>query len=338
MISNLFVDASLLAFPPKAEESLLEYENIRQFLRAIRDLDCLIYNHPGISVSIRREIEHFLEKEKVFFNMDVTAQKNRITNQRNLKISPREIARIYPLLFCRTRTIRYPCAKVPDNSTFARELENLMAHISCMIQKYGINNQRLVVRALPQNKPVGIQVCKTSALQKEERCYKRRFDTFESVFNEIKNSYSNTICFGDDLYTHEKSLLVIYKNVGIGSDIPDRLFHYLETLSSVVRYLRNLPNALREHDINEVVNSFGCNSAPEGKKYKNCHHRCWHDGTGKSVFNLHLRPKTGYSDTDTMRIYYKWRQDNKKICIGMVCVHPVNCGDCHDAHACKGPH
>lgn len=326
-MTNLFVEASCLAFPPKAEESFLEHENIREFLCGIRDLDTLINRNPDITVSIRRGIEDFLKKENVFYNMEeVKAQKDRIISQRNLRIPPREVERIYPALFNPRKTIRYNSINTHNNPTFKQELENVITHISCLMNRYGVKNQRLVVNKVPQSE-IGntIQVSKINTLMHKKFDYTRRFDTFESAFNEIKNNYADTICFGDDIYTDKDSLFLKNKDEEFNSqDIPDRLFYYLDNLSKAAQYLRNLPNELPEEDIDGLVNSFGCNSAPDTLKSKNCSYRYWHDGTEKRVFNLHLRPKTG-QDKDTMRIYYKWRNDIKKIVIGMICKHPPNC-------------
>jgi hypothetical protein len=158
-MTNLFVDAGCLAFPPETEKPLLEHENIREFLCGIRDPDMLIDRNPDIAVSIRREMEDFLEKENRYF--DGETQKPRMKRQVNLKIDPRDVERIYPTLFCGTRTI---------------------------------------------------------------------------------------------------------------------LFHCLETLAYAVQYLQNLPDELDEYEINGIVNHFGCNSATESNKYRECRYRRWHDG------------------------------------------------------------
>jgi hypothetical protein len=334
---NFFVEASVLAFPPKAEEQFLEHENIKEFLGAIRDLDMLIDANPGASISIRSGLEDLLSKNYMFFDLNNETQKNRMNCQVNLKISPREVERIYPTLFCRTRTIRYNCINTKNTSTFEQELETIIVHISCLMNRYGVKNQRLVVSKLPQNRmDNNIQISKMNTLLKKNFNYINRFDTFESAINDIKKQYADTICFGDDVYTDKESILAKSKDKEISSpNMPDRLFYYLDNISNVAQYLQSLPNELSDNDINDIVNLFGCNSAPENKKYTNCCHRRWHDGTQKSIFILHLRPKTGNEDKNTMRIYYKWRHDIKKIIIGMICVHPPLCDNCHDFHECN---
>lgn len=329
---NLFIGTDCLAFPPQAEEPILEHNNIEDFLCGIRDLDMLINSNPNIVVSIRREIEDFLEKEKSFFDMN-NDQKDRILRQRRLKIDFRSVERIYPTLFRDTRTIRYTSINAQNNSTCGKEPETIAAYISCLKDRYNINNQRLVVNTIPQNRQDDtVRMCKPSKLEKECN-YTKRFDTFKAAFEKIKNDYSGTICFGDDIYTNKESLLLRNSGGEFNSpDIPDRLFYYLDNLSAVARYLQSLPDEVSEKNIVDIVTAFGCNSAPEKKcKDNNCRHRNWHNGNEKSVFHLHLRPRTGSKtrngpdDRNTMRIYFAWRKDIKKFAVGMICTHPPLC-------------
>ncbi|GHT55441.1 hypothetical protein FACS1894109_02020 [Spirochaetia bacterium] len=334
---NLFVDASLLAFPPKEMESTSEFNNIKDFLDCICNLDKLIKENPDITVSIKKNIEDFLLQKKAYFIFDEDdVQRDRINriNRLSLTREPRDVKRIYTDIF--KRSLRYNCVNWQQNSNFEQELKNIIAHISSLISHYNINNQRLVVNNDIQiSADDNIQVCKINESNKEFN-YEIQFKSFEEAFNEINNNYKDTICFGDEIYTDEESLWRKNKKKTFSNyDIPDRLFYYLDNLSDVARYLQRLPTELSEDEINDIVNSFGCNSVAYGKKYKNCRRRCWYDGTQKSVFSLHLRPKTG-NDKNTMRIYYKWKNEVKKFQIGMINIHAFNDHDeCIYRDKCK---
>jgi hypothetical protein len=76
-----------------------------------------------------------------------------------------------------------------------------------------------------------------------------------------------------------------------------------------------------------MINANGCICSPDGPTYKefDCPKRKFDDGSGKKLFfTIHLKPETGMvSQSDkTLRIYLKWDDNSKRLCIGWIGKHP----------------
>jgi hypothetical protein len=360
-MKNIYIDAEILTFPeePEAEGELhdnLEAQNIKNFLYAIEILgECIRkpWTKPECSIFIRTGLNDILTDLERLYDYNCADRyswrfRNRITNVRpRLTREPRDIFRLYfnhGTFFDGKKTIPFDPPPNPEINirslndlrkelyTYVENIRNLPFHQNTFICSRQNENNEIERRVSWIDRELPIR----PALRGYADVQGLRFPTLNDAFLSAKKEFGKEIYFSEDIQENPNSLLHNTEKLYDQSGVPDRLFFYLNTLHNVVTYIRQSGNDTQKYEeretLNALVQTFGCNSAPEYNGYDECLIRRWSIGAQQKPFSLHLRPITRNERDDTinltMRIYYKWNEQRKQIVIGMICKHLP----CHGGH------
>lgn len=139
--------------------------------------------------------------------------------------------------------------------------------------------------------------------------------TVKEAVDQAKEKFSDVLCFGDDIPAGVTSL---DPNAGP----PKKIFTWLEKLADASRHYS--ANTLGK-DIVQWLTENGCSSSKESEttasSRKETRKRTWHDGNGRSAFELHMKVKEGTSPGDCVRIYFKLDEGARKVIVGWIGRH-----------------
>ena len=143
-----------------------------------------------------------------------------------------------------------------------------------------------------------------------------KYKTVHDACEAAKNNFTAYLVFGDDVNAG-------IKTIRDSAGPPDRIFAYLETLKDFCIYKQNYNTP---YDDADVLNMLGCICHHENlndQKVKN--DRMFDNGYAQDeLFELHLCPNTfppAPRKSRTVRIYFKWNANQKKVIIGWIGDH-----------------
>jgi hypothetical protein len=191
--------------------------------------------------------------------------------------------------------------------------------------------------------------------------------TFLDVYHQANNDFNHLI-FSNDIKSAVAANGSIFDSASSKIKCaPERLYYYLKTLNNIADYLAKYADAqiktiaARLHcpksdycdfsktglcaSKNQIVlklaSFLGCNCSCESTGTLTCSYlmycRTWDAGNSKRPFRFHLKPSTDDNDENTVRIYFDWDDNRRKILVGMIEAHPVSCltlQNNHDQFGC----
>jgi hypothetical protein len=371
MMINIFIDPTILAFPPREKDEEKDSANIREFYEDI----CLIYEYienPNKRPDIAFFKEDKLKQRLTGFEYcsgsedDFDDQKGRIKNayayKKGSRRDPRDVERRLFKIFNsfygygdEKRNIKVIEFKMKDIeemdkkdksentvnshylqlSFFRDEHEKLSRYASEIHKKYDLKEWKICARddyfSGMEKESIGVKQFKDY--------YKnpvKHFDSLESAFVKAKDEFSSELIFSEDILTHPDS---IFSNLVYDKDfVPDRLFYYLEALASAVKHINTMNDMPSIEVLNDIVKVFGCDLTPDLYRYREhkCYYRHWKINGKLNQLGLYLRPLTNVETGEnrlTMRVYYKWNRDQKKMAV-MILEKPPNCEECDKELKC----
>jgi hypothetical protein len=380
MMTNVFIDPTILAFPPEVSDIKKDVDNLRKFYEDISDFfDCVKNQNkmPRIAFFKEEQLDRKLSGQGYDYHPDSPYddgnQKRRIKRMRHYDIhEPHDIKKriqnFYRLFYGYgpnkhgMKIIEFEMenhgesnkGKESENKAgshylslpfFQNEHKKLFNYASEIGKKYSLPDWKICSR---DNNYPGMEkkFISVEQLKKEYESYTRRFDTLKSAFDEAKNKFKVELNFGEEILSPDPShpASIFHDDTYDQDFVPDRLFYYLETLGALVKYINTEKGmCLNDRKLNELVKNFGCDSAPDSRRFKEhrCSYRIWKINGELEQFSLHLRPLTK-AEVDiknelTMRIYYKWKKAKGQITIGMICKHPPECEKCLKSLKCYPP-
>ncbi|GHV83209.1 hypothetical protein AGMMS50212_05490 [Spirochaetia bacterium] len=360
MITNLFVDASVLAFPRESENQQEDCENIKKFLRNMHKLSLLWENIPNITISIQEGIVTSLSKRGYFFDPDNNEQRIRLNvvyrKYPDFDIDRQNIAKfLLEKLFNEYNSIHFDnrynkqdinknalqnfveSASVCNEKYFLDEHKKLISYIHLFNKRYKVNDYCFIaISGRGQDyQEDSVNITRIRKIYDRYKQPEPNFKTLKEAYENAKKETTGYLHFSEDIEKEDnKDISIIMKDNFNFYQIPNKIYHYLTTLAS---FVKNATEDIDENAVNELVKRFGCNSSSEsGNNYQNCPHRRWYDGKDNSQFILHLKPTTApYNNKLTTRIYYKYdKQEKPRIVVGMILEHPQNC-PCKDERRCS---
>ncbi|MFP3088986.1 hypothetical protein LQZ21_01520 [Treponema sp. TIM-1] len=373
-MTNIFIDASVLAFPQAAPEEKDEFNNLEIFFRNIRRLKDLASN-PMITITIKKDLKDWLKDNDYYLDYDKNRERiNNFTGSRkNFTIPPREIAKIYGFFFEKYQALCVDIQKVEDakdrllskeeytvyltniSERLIEEHENLVRYVAMLNKVYNKKEDRLVLVGTSKTNlsevnekiakvlPVSVNIRGVKKASNDYEYHKKYKTPVEAYLAAKENlSQDKNIVFGQDI---DKSTDSIITKMDYNSDdeiAADRLYAYLKSLSEVAEFCRiNNIGIKDDNEFNNIVKSFGLDSVNDGSTYNDCPRRKWHCNDSCAQFTLHLRPTTepeysfSFICAKTVRVYYKLN-DARQIIVGMICRHPPTHGKGgdHDKNKC----
>ncbi|GHV27548.1 hypothetical protein AGMMS4952_09410 [Spirochaetia bacterium] len=363
MITNVFVDTSVLVFPPQSKNLQEEYINIEMFFNNLNNIFLIRRKIWNITIFIRNDIATDLKKYGYMYTLDPN-QKQRIANihkyNPGFEYNQDELLDFYQKLissssgkgiirFNNDRSkdddvssdikLYHENAEVCRNKIVEDEYRKLIAYVKYLNIKY--NNADSCYVAICGEKfgyiENNIKIATTKTLYDKKNRLNPKFDSIKCAYKKAKEETAKDLIFGTDI-EKSTSTSIVNNYLYNKPPIPNQIYHYLTTLAEVAKKTTINEN-IDEKTINKVVQIFGCNSSSEDKNnpYEDCRYRKWHDGKTVSQFQLHLKPTTSPPNIPgTTRIYYKYDNEQKKMVVGMILEHPPNCGKCPDEDRCLG--
>ncbi len=140
--------------------------------------------------------------------------------------------------------------------------------------------------------------------------------TVKEAVDVAAERFSDELVFGQDVETG-------VRGVAVDSGPPDKVLAYFDRLAEMVRTRRKGPLGTTA---SKWLQERGVAVSGESATVKNSvdeqRRRTWHDGKGKRVFDLHLKPTDGTHPDRCVRIYYEYDEALGKAVIGWVGRHP----------------
>ncbi|GHT53404.1 hypothetical protein FACS1894106_4220 [Spirochaetia bacterium] len=150
------------------------------------------------------------------------------------------------------------------------------------------------------------------------------YESVDDAYKKAKEEFKEYLVFGKDV---EKGIKTIRESSGP----PNKIFAYLQTLKEFALLKINTKNELNDDIV--LLKALGCDCSDEGiEKHEDSkvkENRTWDNGSGeKKIFWKHLKPATfnRRKDTEkrtrTVRIFFDWDVEKKKVIIGWIGCHP----------------
>lgn len=194
-----------------------------------------------------------------------------------------------------------------DNEKLKAESEKLEAANKKLREELdqALENIRLIGQAWPQA-PV-------SEVEPEQESPPA---TVEEAVAQARKQFSEDLVFGSDVAKGVEGL-----NPEAGP--PDKILAYLRWLAEAARAKRSGPLGktligwLGERGVIASSETALDRESPTERKK-----RTWNDGVEARCFDMHLKPSDGTSPDRCVRIYFVWRDEDKKMVVGWVGRHP----------------
>jgi hypothetical protein len=140
--------------------------------------------------------------------------------------------------------------------------------------------------------------------------------TVQEAVDSARRQFGEQLIFGDDV---DKGVGTLASDAGP----PDKVLNYLEKVAEMVSLRRG--EGLGQAPV-KWFNNQGFRASGESETTKSSaderRKRTWHDGSGRRVFDLHLKPTEGVHPDRCVRIYLDYDEQRNVALVGWVGRHP----------------
>jgi hypothetical protein len=229
------------------------------------------------------------------------------------------------------------------NDKYVSDTENYMV---LGAEKRNMDVQPVKVKTAKENREASVNIVGIGkALGVCRHTEGKKFESLIPVLEEAKKRFCNQLAFGQGV--HHSS---VTEGLKLTEEESKKVFLYLKTFNEVVKLINE--RNLNTENIIEMLNAHGLLCSPEDektmeygyRKYK-CAQRTLDNGMGETIlFDFHLKPLTKNKFPDqpynksknpsdpehTVRVYFVWNDESKKIGIGWMGHHLPECAKKND--------